>query len=35
MRLPGPLEAEGIVDLEGQWRELFGGTADDETDPAG
>lgn len=24
MRLPGPLEAEGFVDLEGQWRELFG-----------
>jgi SAM-dependent MidA family methyltransferase len=24
MRLPGPLEAEGFYDLEGQWRELFG-----------
>jgi hypothetical protein len=25
MRLPGPLEAEGFVDLEGQWQELFSG----------
>jgi SAM-dependent MidA family methyltransferase len=24
MRLPGPLEAEGFVNLKGQWRELFG-----------
>ena len=23
MRLPGPLEAEGFLDLEAQWRELF------------
>jgi hypothetical protein len=27
MRLPGPLEAEGFLDLEGQWQELL---ADDE-----
>jgi SAM-dependent MidA family methyltransferase len=27
MRLPGPLEAEGFIDLEAQWRELF---ADDD-----
>jgi SAM-dependent MidA family methyltransferase len=33
MRLPGPLEAEGFVDLEGQWRELFDG-ASDEADAA-
>ena len=31
MRLPGPLEAEGFVDLEGQWRELFQGASDDES----
>ena len=28
MRLPGPSEAEGFVDLEGQWQELF--APDDE-----
>jgi len=28
MRLPGPAEAEGFVDLEGQWQELF--ASDDE-----
>jgi hypothetical protein len=27
MRLPGPLEAEGFLDLDAQWRELF---AEDE-----
>jgi hypothetical protein len=27
LRLPGPLEAEGFIDLEAQWRELF---ADDD-----
>ena len=30
MRLPGPLEAEGFVDLEEQWRELVGGDDDGE-----
>ena len=28
MRLPGPLEAEGFVDLDKQWRELFGDAPD-------
>jgi SAM-dependent MidA family methyltransferase len=26
MRLPGPLEAEGFIDLEAQWQELFSGS---------
>jgi SAM-dependent MidA family methyltransferase len=28
MRIPGPLEAEGFIDLEAQWRELFAGDDD-------
>jgi hypothetical protein len=28
MRLPGPAEAEGFVNLEAQWRELFAGDDD-------
>jgi SAM-dependent MidA family methyltransferase len=28
MRLPGPLEAEGFLDLEGQWQELLSGDED-------
>ena len=28
MRLPGPLEAEGFVDLEGQWRDFWSGQDD-------
>ena len=38
MRLPGPLEAEGFLDLEAQWRELFGDDADgtaSDSEPAG
>lgn len=32
MRLPGPLEAEGFIDLAAQWQELFaGGDADEPT----
>lgn len=33
MRLPGPLEAEGFVDLDAQWREQFGESDEvDDTD---
>jgi SAM-dependent MidA family methyltransferase len=35
MRLPGPLEAEGFIDLEGQWRELVEGESDGEDGPEG
>jgi SAM-dependent MidA family methyltransferase len=28
MRLPGPLEAEGFLDLDSQWQELLGGVDD-------
>ena len=33
MRLPGPLEAEGFIDLEAQWQELFSGGDDDPDKP--
>jgi hypothetical protein len=32
MRLPGPLEAEGFLDLDAQWRELFEDASDDAED---
>jgi SAM-dependent MidA family methyltransferase len=33
MHLPGPLEAEGFVDLEAQWQELFQDREDEEEAP--
>ncbi len=32
MHLPGPLEAEGPIDVDGQWRELFGPPEDHDHD---